>query len=178
MTKALPEQLYVVSKEVIERSYEYDNEKEGLVISNEEKINFGFLHPHQPNLVADTKRKRTQHEWAYTNLTEKDGVFYEQVYKRDQFGRIDYKLGTELKKIDPQYAPRVIDNDPIDGFEIIDTVNRFRGNKLFKVKDPRGYVFELTVASLFEIIQKGTIQKGIIMNKCAWKANKNLVIVE
>ena len=60
----------------------------------------------------------------------------------------------------------------------IDTVRRYRGNKLFKVKDPRGLVFEITVASMFEILQDGVVEKGIIKSPCIWKTNKNLIVVE
>lgn len=61
---------------------------------------------------------------------------------------------------------------------IIDTVNRYRGNKLFKVLDPRGVEFEVTVKSLFAILMTGTVTKGVIQGKCVWKANKNLILVD
>jgi hypothetical protein len=70
--------------------------------------------------------------------------------------------------------PQVWDNVPLPGFRIIDTVNRYRGNKLFKVLDPRGVEFEITAKSLFHIVCEGEISHGVITTPCIWKSNKDL----
>lgn len=169
----IPKQLYVVSKKEVEREYD----KPDYMTFTETTYNFGFLHPHEPTLKTDAKRKQTQHDWAYHGLQfqKLSGVWWTKTHR--PYWYKDPTLPDELP-IEDAYTPRIWENEPLSGFMIIDTVNRYRGNKLFKVMDPRGLVFEVTVASLFQIIQDGTIENGEIKNACVWKANKNLVVVE
>lgn len=175
-----PKQLYVVSQNRPE--YEYPNSDVGNYNHKiETPHNFGFLHPHEPHLKPDASRKETQMIWAYGG-----GYHGHTVYQLgDQWwvkGE-EYNYSTRVKEpfdrmIDPRYAPRVWDNEPLTGFTIIDTVNRYRGNKLFKVLDPRGVEFEITVSSLFQLLMDGCVDKGVITVPCIWKANKNLVVVK
>lgn len=177
----IPKQLYVVSKKVVEREYltpDFDTFTETL-------SNFGFLHPHEPQLKTNAKRKETQHDWAYR--TGYNNSIYQTdtgEWRNSGFSFV-YNPGFPCSEkinfdesIPLEYAPRIWENEPLAGFMIVDTVNRYRGNKLFKVLDPRGIQFEVTVASLFEIIQHGTIENGVIKNACVWKANKNLIIAK
>jgi hypothetical protein len=175
-TVKIPKQLYIVSKNVIDREWSTPDYK----TCTETAHNFGFLHPHEPTLKPDAKRKQTQHDWAYSGEQYlRDGVWCVKGSDREwRHGDNQWKVTYYDKPIEPEYAPRIWVNEPLTGFKIIDTVNRYRGNKLFKVLDPRGLEFEITVASLFEIIQIGTIENGIIKSACVWKANKNLVVVE
>jgi hypothetical protein len=175
----IPKQLYVVSMKVIEHEYDKPDYK----TFTETIHNFGFLHPHEPTLKTDVKRKATQYDWAYRgNVSQNpDGSWQhewvEYIWRNTGMGTgHQSNRVTHNEKIEEAYAPRVWENEPLSGFTIIDTVNRYRGNKLFKVLDPRGLEFEVTVASLFQIIQDGTIEKGEIKNACVWKGNKNLVI--
>lgn len=177
-TSKIPKQLYVVSK--LQEDCEWippDYTKN--IIST---YNFGFLHPHEPTKSADAKRKQTQISWAYRGVVSQneDGTWtetggdYKWISANAPGSQSVYERWT--KTVDPQYAPRIWENEPLEGFKIIDTVNRYRGNKLFKVMDPRGVIFEVTVKSLFAIISEGTIEMGIIKNACVWKTNKDLVI--
>lgn len=170
----IPEKLYVVSKLTRETVGRYDELGPGTGYQYEDH-NFGFLHPHEPHAKTDSDRKETQHSWAYSGTQYQIG---DQWWVKG--AEWDYTTQARVyfdRPIDPLYAPRVWINEPLDGFRIIDTVNRYRGNKLFKVLDPRGIEFELTVASLFTIITDGTIDRGCILSKCVWKTNKNLVVV-
>lgn len=173
MAEKLPDQLFVVFKKSIERSW--PNGYDMPYVDEERRV--GFLHPHQPNRVTDEKRKNTQLQWAYPGEVTQDHW--------GQWCRVgsewDYTLQKHVKidgPINPMWAPQVWDNDPILGFKIIDTVNRYRGNKLFQVEDPRGGIFEITAQSLFGIITDGAIEKGLIMSKCRWKSGKMLVVAE
>jgi hypothetical protein len=175
-TVKIPKQLFVVSK--LQEEWEWiPPDYTRNIIST---YNFGFLHPHEPTKSTDAKRKHTQMSWAYRG----------EQYLR---GNIWWAKGGDSKwlsdekrweftpydnQIDLLYAPRVWDNEPLEGFKIIDTVNRYRGNKLFKVMDPRGLIFEVTVKSLFAIISEGTIEQGVIKEACVWKSNKDLVIAK
>jgi len=170
----IPKQLYVVSMNRSE--YEYPNSKLGdYSYKIETKHNFGFLHPHEPHLKADAGRKKTQNDWAYSR-----GELYMLGDQHWLRGR-DYDYSTRQyvdfdRMIEPEYCPRIWDNQPLTGFRIIDTVNRYRGNKLFKVFDPRGVEFEISVTCLFQLLMDGEVRNGEIITPCVWKGNKNLVV--
>jgi hypothetical protein len=169
----IPKQLFVVSKSAPE--HEYPNRDDYSVRITTEH-NFGFLHAHEPHLKNDSSKKQVQFGWAY------GGSHVYKVGDQYWFKGSDYDWGMRTRihfdrPIDPEYAPRVWDNEPLTGFRIIDTVNRYRGNKLFKVLDPRGVEFEVTVASLFALLSDGEIRKGEILSPCVWKANKSLIVV-
>jgi hypothetical protein len=169
----LPKQLYVVSKNTPETEYPVAGDWNNRI---ETPHNFGFLHPHEPHLKGDASRKKTQLSWAYS-------AGYYTIGDQHWVRGRDYDWSTRAyfdfdRPIEPEYAPRIWDNVPLTGFRIIDTVNRYRGNKLFKVMDPRGVEFEVTVANLFTLLMDGKVNEGEIMSPCMWKANKNLVVVK
>lgn len=172
----IPDQIYVVSQKRIEWEYPVPGNWN---IKNEIDHNFGFLHPHEPNKGTDAKRKQTQHSWAYDGLYDNNGEWWER--------GVEWKYDPIIQKhssvpydrpIPEQYAPRVWDNVAHKGFKLIDTVNRYRGNKLFKVMDPRGVEFEITVQSLYHILCEGTVTNGEIMDACVWAKGKDLVVAK
>lgn len=170
----LPKQIFVVSKNAKEYEYPIAGDWTTKI---ELSHNFGFLHPHEPQLKTDATRKKTQIDWAYRGASTY--LLGDQWWIK---GR-DYNYTTRSYEdydhpLDPQYAPRVWDNVPLTGFKIIDTVNRYRGNKLFKILDPRGVEFEITVACLFTLLMAGEVRHGEILTPCLWKANKNLIVAE
>lgn len=174
VSKKLPARLFVTAK-LEQESVKDCNAGTGWAT---EDHTLGFLHPHDPSQKGDDARKNTQLEWAYEGEVYKIG---DQYWHRGATRVFDRQTASVVytqydNPIDPVYAPRIWINEPLSGFKIINTVARDRGNKLFKVLDPRGVEFEITVASLFEIIQKGDISCGVICSPCMWKANKNLVI--
>lgn len=183
----IPKQIYVTSKK-------YEQSELDLVHYNltgeyrwtvTKEYRLGFLHPHEPNKKTDVKRKNTQNGWAYGTYSEDNGKitqhygYWHYFDELDANGRKVSKYVTKTEIVPEEYQPVVLDNVPTKGFEIIDTVSRYStSNKLVKVLDPRGYVFEITIVSLFEIMRQGTIEKGVIKDYCVWKANKNLIIYD
>lgn len=174
--KKIPAEIYVVSQNRVEYEYPVPG---NWAIKNEIDHNFGFLHPHEPNKGTDAKRKRTQHDWAYSGLYEKNGEWWEKGsdWKYDPIMHSHTSVPYD-RKIPDEYAPRVWENIPMTGFKLIDTVNRYRGNKLFKVLDPRGVEFEITVQSLYHILCEGTVSGGVIVDACVWAKGKDLVVAK
>lgn len=161
----LPAQIYVTSREM--HDHDYIDGK--WVVVNTYK--FGFLHPHEPNKKTDAKRKELQKKWAYGRYEEVDGKVVSLDWTYNHNGKEYTKL-----VIPEEHQPAILDNVPLTGFKIIDTVSRYStGNKLVKVLDPRGFVFEITIASLFGIIQDGSIINAVIQEPCVWLSNKNLI---
>lgn len=174
----VPQEIFVVSQNRAENEYDYNPGSGAWCIKQSTDHNFGFLHPHEPKRAADAKRKETQLRWAY------QGHVYETTsgwWRKGVDTKWDYPSGRRVdtpfdEPIPAEYAPRIWANVPLTGFKIIDTVNRYRGNKLLKVLDPRGVEFEITVQSLFHIVQGGTVVRGEIMDACLWQSGKNLVL--
>lgn len=74
-----------------------------------------------------------------------------------------------------------LDNPPLSGFTFVDVVSRGRTkNKLMRVFDPRGFIVEVSIDILLEIMQSATIKNGIIQEKCFWarKGAENILIPE
>lgn len=70
---------------------------------------------------------------------------------------------------DKNIEPRVIKNEPVLGFKVVDTVSRYStSNKLFRVYDPRGFELEITADNLFYIIRECGIVKGMITEPMLW----------
>ena len=182
MAKAkIPEFLYVVAQDRPEYEYIEDDSEEGYHSVKTDHI-LGFLHRHAPGLKADQNLKKTQHDWAYCG-DYKYNTIYEETeegffidYDERSWVREPIVMTHKREKIEDRLAPRIWLNEPLEGFEVIDTVSRYRGNKLYRIMDPRGIEFEVTTANIFEIMTEGTISKGVIQGPCIWKANKNLIL--
>lgn len=74
-----------------------------------------------------------------------------------------------------------LDNPPLSGFTFVDVISRCRTkNKLMRVFDPRGFIVEVSIDILLEIMQSATIKNGIIQEKCFWarKGAENILIPE
>lgn len=175
----LPKELYVTAKKMPI----YDGAK---IIGYENPL--GFLNAYEPGKVAFDKKRATQEDWAYRG--------YIQNFVLERRGPLDHPeywiTGTEWgawssgnprqqypvdRLADPQ--PQIWVNDPLAGFKIMKSVSRYAtSNKLWRILDPRGIEFEISTASLEQIIEDaGIIKGGEIDAKCAWMSNKNLVVV-
>lgn len=158
----VPKEIYVTAKE--HKEYDYVDGEWVPV----EKYQFAFLHPHEPDKKGDAKRKDTQLRWAYYNYSIEDGTVFEK-----EFNHKDKKY----EFFEAKYQPRILSNEPLTGFEIFEVATRYStSNKVFKVKDPRGFVTEITAKSLLGILLDGTISNGVIQDACVWQANKNLIV--
>lgn len=162
--QVVPKEIYATAKMNRESHYDYIN----CEWTYGDEYAFAFLHPHEPNKKTDEKRKYTQLQWAYGVYEFIDGILIEKKYNHAEKAYVS----TEAK-----YQPRVFSNEPLTGFEIFEVTTRYStSNKVFRVKDPRGFVTEITAKSLLGILLDGTISNGVIQDACVWQANKNLIV--
>lgn len=62
-----------------------------------------------------------------------------------------------------------IDNKPISGFYIGSSVSRWStSNKLFRVKDPRGFTVEVPTDNIATLLHITTVQNGVVQKECVW----------
>lgn len=183
----IPKQIFVTARKEIDRVFdEAYYEQCGKVRYFDETYCFlGFLHPHEPTKKADAKRKKTQMEWAYgpekngynqINHEVICGVVIENSPEYDQ-NTHRYNGNISSKKAD--FQPQILENVPLTGFEITSCRTRYTtNNKVYRVKDPRGFETEITAQCLLGILKDGEIEHGIIQNPCVWVGNKNLQVVK
>lgn len=68
----------------------------------------------------------------------------------------------------------VIDNSPAEGFYIGSSVSRWStSNKLFRVKDPRGFVVEVPTDNIATLLHLCTVVSGIVQEECVWGREGN-----
>lgn len=73
-----------------------------------------------------------------------------------------------------------IDNEPVTGFQIQNVMSRYStDNKVFRLKDPRGFIVEIYTGNLEMILQTSNILKGgYIEDACVWgRQGSNNVLV-
>jgi hypothetical protein len=165
----IPSQLYITTKNVGSED-------------NPELL--GFLHAHEPGKAADSKRKQTQIEWAYMAhgladfaLVERFGQYFVTGWRWKWMGTAAHSVKESVDEL-CKYPPQVWDNKPMTGFKVLESVSRWStSNKLWRIQDPRGAVFEISTDTFEKIVMDATIIKGTIDAECVWAGNKNLKVV-
>ncbi len=77
---------------------------------------------------------------------------------------------------------KVIDNIPMTGFKLSETIKRStgwgKGNVVWRIADPRGFELEITNNNLMQIMICTIIQNGEILSPCVWgrKGAENVLI--
>lgn len=134
----------------------YDTNKEGEPLSN------------------ITKMQSTGRSWARTNS--------QNVYKLklDATGSYDYEKDADGRVIVDHVIPAkngeefVSDNTPTTGFYVGSSVSRWStSNKLFRVKDPRGFTVEIPTDNLATLLHHTTVVKGVVTESCVWGREGN-----
>ena len=68
----------------------------------------------------------------------------------------------------------VIDNSPEKGFYIGSSVSRWStSNKLFRVKDPRGFIVEVPTDNISTLLHLCTVVSGVVQEECVWGREGN-----
>lgn len=169
MATTIPKKLYVTIQ------YRKDA-SEGLL---------GFASPYTKDASFE-KRKATQDQWAYGY-----GAKFTIDADDEVFGEFDYNenhRGTQydaLMLLAAGCYPKILDNVPLEGFEISKNVRRSggwsgAGNVLWRIADPRGYELEISSENLAKILDCVTIVDGVIQGKCTWgrDGSKNILLPE
>lgn len=67
-----------------------------------------------------------------------------------------------------------VDNTPTSGFYVGCSVSRWStSNKLFRVKDPRGFTVEIPTDNLATLLHHTTVVKGFVNESCVWGREGN-----
>lgn len=130
----------------------YDTNKEGEALSNVVKM------------------QATGRSWA--------GIRSQDVWKTDEKGNYlrdeNKRLIVDYTKPAQQGQEFVADNTPTTGFYVGSSVSRWStSNKLFRVKDPRGFTVEIPTDNLATLLHHTTVVKGVVQEECVWGREGN-----
>lgn len=121
-----------------------------------------------------TKMQSTGRSWA--------SVGPQKVYKLKEDAKTSYDYERDEKNnvivdhIIPAQtgAEEICDNTPTTGFYIGSSVSRWStSNKLFRVKDPRGFTLEIPTDNLATLLHHTTVVKGVVQEECVWGREGN-----
>jgi hypothetical protein len=165
MATTIPTQLYV--------TIQYDDQ------TTSKTSQLGFAGPYTQD-AGFAKRKVTQDTWAYGRATQV--TIHENqditLVTSDVVQQQTYASGSNSKYWDAGMLfisncyPRIIDNVPLEGFEIGKTVRRSGwsggGNVKWRITDPRGFDLEISSENFASLVDCADLTKGLIQGKCAW----------
>lgn len=131
---------------------QYAEDKDGNVLSNVVKM------------------QSTGRSWA--------SVGTQNVWKRNEDGSMVYDENKRpvVDHVKPARDGEegFIDNIPTKGFYVGSSVSRWStSNKLFRVKDPRGFTVEIPTDNLATLLHHTTVINGIVQEECVWGREGN-----
>ena len=138
-----------------------------------------YMSPYQTNkdgepLANIAKMQATGRSWA--------SVGPKNVYnlKPDAKTQYDWLRDEQGKVILDHVIPArkgeefIHDNTPLTGFYVGSSVARWStSNKLFRVKDPRGFTVEIPTDNLSTLLHHTTVVKGVVQEACCWGREGN-----
>lgn len=135
----------------------------------------GFAGPYTKDSAFE-KRKNTQDKWAY-GYGAKVEIDAEDTITVTGDGGSRGGLGGGQKwdmtmLFIANCHPRIVDNDPVAGFEIAKSVRRSgwngSGNVKWRITDPRGFDLEISSENFAKVIDCCTMINGVIQEECVW----------
>ncbi len=167
-----PAKLRLVLKD--EYSGKYTAEGEPIL---DEDGPLGFIHPYEPEKKTWESKCRTQDDWAYSPARYVQGGVLCRKYH--EWKKVDGKYQTVIRDEPvPQWLlPQIIDNVPQVGFKMAGSVKRWStGNKLWRVRDPRGFQLEISTENFAEIVMSTTVTKGLLDGSYVWHKEGNKTV--
>lgn len=119
-------------------------------------------------LANVAKMQDTGRSWASSRIVE---------YKKDDKGNIERDENNRYVTTRDEYVKGeefIADNTPTTGFYVGSSVSRWStSNKLFRVKDPRGFTIEIPTDNLATLLHHTTVVKGVVQEECVWGREGN-----
>lgn len=107
----------------------------------------------------------------------KDGEPLSNIAKMQSTGRSWARIYTGAnyhERIPVEGEEFIVDNTPTEGFYVGCSVSRWStSNKLFRVKDPRGFTVEIPTDNLATLLHHTTVVKGFVQESCVWGREGN-----
>ena len=155
----MTEQIYVVTREASNSIY-----VNGLYSYTAPTI-LGFAAKYDINSAKCNKKNDEQDSWAKCgiNLSTGHPTMWAWDYITQKMAWVPYH-----KK-----APLILDNIPMSGFIVADTITRSStSNKFWRIADPRGFQLEISTDNMLTIITDGMVDHGEIFGTYKWDFGK------
>lgn len=143
--------------------------------TNNEDGHLGFASPYTKD-AAFEKRKHTQDNWAYgygvkAEIDDEDNITVTGEGNRGGYGASATKWDASMLFATGCY-PKIIDNAPVEGFQIAKSVRRYGwnggGNVKWRITDPRGFDLEISSENFASVLACSTMVNGVIQGNCVW----------
>lgn len=151
------------------------SEKIWFVKGVDREDDLAYMCPYQESkegepLANIVKMQQTGRSWA--------SIGPQTVWKRDERGSTIYD---ENKRPVVDYVKPArkgeegfADNTPTKGFYVGSSASRWStSNKLFRVKDPRGFTVEIPTDNLATLLHHTTVINGVVQEECVWGREGN-----
>lgn len=194
-----PKQLRITLKQQFDYDYRETGEisPSGMAIYENvatEVVPLGYSIAYTPNTKAYEKQRISQDNWAYGDSHHDNHFIVDDKYwhrssrwmpkpeyTAEEARAIPKGEGYHIVATDTifedRFQPIIIDNEPLEGFRIQHMVARYKGNKLWRILDPRGFELEIASGTFEDIVMSGIVDKGLIVGPCVWQSSKKLVRV-
>ena len=135
------------------------HDKLWVIVAPHRENNVAYMTYYEDNKAFE-KRKSTGESWAQNRKWNSKEQRYEQVETGE---------------------PNIYDNELLSGFCIADVASRWSTqNKLFRVKDPRGFTVEVPSGNIPILLENTTVVNGVIQERCKWgrEGNNHILLSE
>ena len=154
------------------------SEKIWYIVKPENEDALAYMCPYEETKEGNptssvSKMQSTGRSWARISAVTN--------YKKLEGGASwEYEKDAEGKRIVESITPAkegkevVAENTPTHGFYIGDSVSRWStDNKLFRVKDPRGFTVEVPTGNIATLLHHTTVANGVVQEECVWGREGN-----
>lgn len=114
--------------------------------------------------------------WYIINPDRKENLAYMTHYEDNAAFEKRKETGTSWAGSRGENKPEgiIIDNNPVTGIYIGSSVSRWStSNKLFRVRDPRGFTVEVATDNISTLLHLTTVVNGVVQEECVWAREGN-----
>ena len=154
------------------------SEKLWYIVKPENEDALAYMCPYEETKEGNptsgvSKMQSTGRSWARISAVTN----YKKLEVGDEW---EYEKDVDGKRIVESVTPAkegkevVVENTPTQGFYIGDSVSRWStDNKLFRVKDPRGFTVEVPTGNIATLLHHTTVVNGVVQEECVWGREGN-----
>ena|GEM_PF-3759231 len=125
--------------------------------------------------IVNPSRAEKEDNLAYMTYWENNEAFRKRKETGTSWARNEkYNYQTREYEGEEVGEGEIIDNTPVKGVYIGSSVSRWStSNKLFRVKDPRGFTVEVPTDNISTLLHLTTVINGLIQEECVWAREGN-----
>jgi hypothetical protein len=134
-------------------------------------VNLSFPEKYYVGVKAGEEFSTTEYPLSFATPFGTDSAFQKRKETVDNWCgvRVYNYQKREYEDTNPGYEPKVVDNVPLEGFQLEKVVSRYStSNKMYRINDPRGFTVEISTENLCDILLNCVIDHGTLVGKFIW----------